>query len=254
MITAPLAVQLYSVREMLARDFAGVIRRIAEIGYAGVEPVFSLPGTTLQAAAQLFSELGLAVPSAHMPLPIGAQKQAVIEAIEALSCTRLISGKGPESFTSLQAIRQACELFNESRATAEKQGWQFGIHNHWWEFQPVEGRPAYHLMLEHLHPQIFFEIDTYWVQTAGYDPEEVVREFASRAPLLHIKDGPATRGQPQTAVGDGVLDVPAIIEASKETAEWLVVELDDCAGDMITALERSYRYLVDGGWAHGRQS
>jgi len=252
-MTAPLAVQLYSVRHQLEKDFAGAIRRIAEIGYAGVEPVFALPGTTLQAAAQLFQQLGLAVPSAHMPLPLGESKQAVIDAMEILSCPRLISGKGPESFTSLAAIHQACDQFNESQATAAEHGWQFGVHNHWWEFELVEGRPAYHVMLERLHPQIFFEIDTYWVQTAGYDPAEVVREFASRAPLLHVKDGPAVRGRPQTAVGDGTVDVPAIIEASAAIAEWLVVELDDCAGDMLDAVSRSYHYLVDGGWAHGRQ-
>jgi sugar phosphate isomerase/epimerase len=251
-VSAPLALQLYSVRQMLSRDFAGVIRRIAEIGYAGVEPIFVLPGTTLQAAGQLFHELGLAVPSAHMPLPVGTDKQAVIDAMGTLGCPRLISGKGPESFASLDAIRQACDLFNKAQVAAAEQGWQFGIHNHWWEFEKVEGRPVYQVMLERLDPRIFFEIDTYWVQTAGYDPAKVVREFASRAPLLHIKDGPAVRGRPHTAVGDGVIDVPAIIEASGPTAEWLVVELDNCAGDMMTAVERSYHYLVRGGWAHGR--
>lgn len=252
-MSAPLALQLYSVREMLSRDFTGALRRIAEMGYVGVEPIFALPGTTLQAAAQLFRELDLSVPSAHMPLPIGADKQPVIDAMATLGCPRLISGKGPESFATVEAIGKTCDQFNEAQATAAEHGWQFGIHNHWWEFEQVQGRPVYHVMLEHLDPQIFFELDTYWIQTAGYDPAEVVREFGPRAPLLHIKDGPAVKGQPHTAVGDGTIDVPAIIMASGSTAEWFVVELDDCAGDMMSAVARSYGYLIRGGWAHGRE-
>jgi sugar phosphate isomerase/epimerase len=42
-----------------------------------------------------------------------------------------------------------------------------------------------------LTPDIFFEIDTYWVKVAGQNPPEIVKKFGKRAPLLHIKDGPA---------------------------------------------------------------
>ena len=55
-MTAPLAVQLYSVREALARDFDGVVRQIADMGYAGVETA-GFPGTTPQAAARLFQDV-----------------------------------------------------------------------------------------------------------------------------------------------------------------------------------------------------
>jgi uncharacterized protein YbaP (TraB family) len=48
-----------------------------------------------------------------------------------------------------------------------------------------------------------------------------------------------------TAVGDGVLDYPDFIEAALSSAEWLIVELDRCATDMMTAVEKSYRYLSE---------
>jgi sugar phosphate isomerase/epimerase len=128
----------------------------------------------------------------------------------------------------------------------------FGIHNHWWEFQKVEGRYVYHVMLELLDPAIFFEIDTYWVQTAGLDPAQVVKELGPRVPLLHIKDGPAVKGEPQVAVGDGVLDVPSIVQAAQGVTEWLVVELDHCATDMIQAVAKSCQYMVEAELAYGK--
>jgi sugar phosphate isomerase/epimerase len=253
-VTIPIALQLYTVREALAEDFAGVMEKIADIGYVGVEPVFSLPGTTIAEAANLFEELGLEVPSAHVPLPLGEDRNRVLDVMAAFHCRRLISMKGPDSFETLDLIRQTCDLFNEAHSIAAENGMTFGIHNHWWECRQVAGRYVYRVMLEHLAPAIFFEIDTYWAQTAGLDPVQVVKELGPRVPLLHIKDGPAVKDEPQVAVGDGVLDVPRIVRAAEGAVEWLIVELDRCATDMMEAVEKSYQYLVGGELAHGKKS
>ena len=111
-------------------------------------------------------------------------------------------------------------------------GLRLCVHNHWWEYLAVEGSYPYKEMLERLDPMIGFEVDTYWVKTGGCDPAAVVKEMGKRAPLLHIKDGPAVREKPQVAVGDGALDFPAIIKAGQGTTEWLIVELDSCATDI----------------------
>jgi hypothetical protein len=55
-----------------------------------------------------------------------------------------------------------------------------------------------------------------------------------------------------TAVGDGVMDWPSVIQAGQGRAEWLIVELDRCATDMLEAVSRSYTYLTQKGYAHGR--
>jgi len=252
-VTAPIALQLYSVRENLASDFAGVMERIAEIGYVGVEPIFRLPGTTIPQAARLFSELRLQVPSVHVPLPLGEDKSKVLDVMAAFGSKRIVSGKGPDSFETVQLIERTCDLFNEACAVAAENGMLFGIHNHWWEFQQVEGRYVYQVMLDCLDPAIFFEVDTYWVQTAGLDPTNVLKQLGRRAVLLHIKDGPAVKDELQVAVGEGLLDFPGIVQAAASAAEWLIVELDDCATPMLGAVERSYRYLVGEGLAHGNK-
>ena len=246
----PIGIQLYSVREALVTDYAGIVRRIAGFGYVGVEPA-GFPGTSPEKAGELFRQLGLAVPSAHTPLPLGDAKNEVLDAMAAIGCKRIISGKGRDSFGTIDQIKRTCGIFNEASAVARENGLTFGMHNHWWEYQKVEGRYVYEVILESVVPEVFFEIDTYWVQTAGPDPATVVREFGARAPILHLKDGPCLRGEAMVALGDGVVDIPSVVAAGEGRSEWLIVELDACATDMMEAVERSCSYLVANGLGRG---
>jgi sugar phosphate isomerase/epimerase len=252
-MTAPIALQLYSVREAIVeRGYDSIVRQVAEIGYVGVEPA-GFPGTTPQRAGKLFAKLGLQVPSAHVALPIGEDRQEVLETMAAIGSRRIVSGRGPDQFKTQDAIRETCDLFNEASAVAAAKGMQFGIHNHWWEYLQVGERYAYEVMLDLLDPAILFEIDTYWVQAAGLDPADIVRQMGARAPLLHIKDGSTDRQDPMTAIGEGAMDFPRIVEAAGDHVQWMIVELDRCATDMLEAVEKSYRYLVGEGLAQGNR-
>jgi sugar phosphate isomerase/epimerase len=249
-MTAPIALQLYSIREALAQDFEGSIRQVAEMGYVGVE-VAGFPGTTPEAAAKLFASLGLTVCGAHSRLPVTNE---ILDALDTLGSDYLvISWMDPSQyFSSVDQIKQAAGLLAEGYAIASQRGVKLAYHNHDFEFVQVDGRIAHEILRERVPPEVLFELDVYWIQVAGLDPIQTVREVGSRAPLLHIKDGPVRRGEPMTAVGSGVVDIPAIIQASAGHAEWLIVELDACATDMMTAVKESYDYLVGSGLAQGR--
>ena len=250
----PIALQLYTVRDLLTQDYEGTIRNVAGMGYLGVETA-NMFGGSPASAARLFRELGLTVCGAHSPLPLGDQKQEVIDTMGALDCKRLVvAWQPPEKYTSLDGIKSICDTLNEAAAVGRTHGFQVGYHNHWFEYQPVEDRIPVDVMLEHLDPDVFFEVDVYWVQTAGRDPAEVVRRLGSRAPLLHIKDGPCQIDEPMTALGEGVVDIPGVVSAGAGSTEWLVVELDRCATDMLEAVHKSYRYLVEKGLGHGNQN
>lgn len=238
----PIGVQLYSVREALAQDFAGVVRQIAAFGYQGVEPA-GFPGTTPQAAAQLFQSLGLQVPSAHSPLPLGEQRDEVLATMRLLGCKYLVCAYQPaEEYKTVASTITVCKRLNEASAIARDNGLTLLYHNHWWEYQPLGDTYPYKVMLDYLDPAVGFEIDTYWVKTGGLDPAAVITELGARVPLLHIKDGPAVTEQPMVAVGEGTMDFAPILAAG-QAAEWLIVELDRCATDMLTAVETSYRNL-----------
>jgi sugar phosphate isomerase/epimerase len=251
-MTKPIALQLYTVREQLAQDFAGTIRRIAEMGYVGVETAGFPEGVTAVSAKTLFDELGLAVCAAHAPLPLGEHKNEVLDRLAALGCSRLVCAwLPPDEYKSVDSIRRLCDRVNEAAAVAAAHGLTLLMHNHWFEFEPVGETRPYHLWLEYLRPTVEFELDTYWVQVGGVAPLTAVADLGSRLTLLHVKDGPADNTHSSmTAVGQGVMNYNTIIPAA-QYAEWMVVELDRCATDMLTAVQQSYTYLTEKGLAHG---
>jgi sugar phosphate isomerase/epimerase len=253
-MTTPIALQLYTIRDQLAQDFEGTIRKVSDMGYIGVETANMFGGSPVS-AAKLFRELGLTVSGAHSALPLGDQKQEVIDTMGALHCKRLIvAWQPPEKYKSLDGIKSICDSLNEGAAVAKTNGLQLGYHNHWFEYELVENRIPIDVMLEYLDPDVFFEVDVYWVQTAGQNPAGVVRRLGSRAPLLHVKDGPCQIEAPMTALGEGVVDIPGVVAAGAGSTEWLVVELDHCATDMMEAVRKSYRYLIGKGLARGTKN
>lgn len=249
----PVAVQLYSLREAMAQDFEATIRGVADIGYAGVEPFGGMPGG-LDATSALIRELGLDVCSSHVPFPDDANKDSVLAIAEAYGLSRVcIAYLPPTEFETVDAIKRACEKLNRAGEFARANGLELGYHNHWWEYKQLNGSATLDLMLDELDDKVFLQIDTYWVQVGGLDAVDVVRQVGARAPLIHLKDGSLDKDDDMTAVGGGAMDVAGIVDATADTADWHIVELDRCATDMMQAVKDSYSYLTANGLARGRE-
>ncbi|MBS3733808.1 MAG: sugar phosphate isomerase/epimerase [Phycisphaerae bacterium] len=249
----PISIQLYSVREQTQHDLPGVLSRIAEIGYKGVEPA-GLQGRSPKGFRALLDDLGLVASSTHGPLPTAENVNEIVETAQALGYDMVISGKSPDDFRTRDAILAAAEQFQTAAELLKPHGVRMGYHNHWWEFDEIDGRLGYEIFLE-AAPDVFSEMDTYWACNFGaVDVPAMVAKHAARLPILHIKDGPLVRDEPHTAVGAGKMDVPAVIGAADaDVLEWLVVELDECAGDMMDAVAASYAYLTGQGLAAGNK-
>ena len=253
-MTVPIGLQLYSLREAFAEDFEGTIRQVAQIGFVGIEPWGGLM-TDIAAKKKVYDDLGLTVTSVHYQLPAGEHKNKVLDEMAQLGCTDVILPFiNPQHFTSEDGIRVVAELLNEANEVGQAHGLTIHYHNHDFEYRDLNGRPAYKYLAELTDPAVKFQLDTYWIQVAGSNPADVVREMGSRSPFLHIKDGPAnSREADMTALGTGAMDIPAIIAAGGEHTQWVFVELDKVAGDMMTAVRESYDYLTSNGLAQGKK-
>ncbi len=260
---AKLGLQLYSVREAYKTDLPGTLEKVAALGVQGVETAFWYDGMTLEQGAAAIRDAGLTVSSAHIEIPVGDGRKAMLDAAKAYGTTRMIWHGWPEDkrYSSLEGTRELVKIYNESNAFAKDNGLTFGLHNHWWEYRnQVGGKFVYDVLLEELDPDVFFEVDTYWVKVAGHDPSAIVRKLGTRAPFLHIKDGPAVYHEtlatdnpdPMTAVGKGTQDIPSIARAASGNAEWMVIEMDKVTGDVFAALEESVRYLTTNSFAVGK--
>lgn len=251
---APVAIQLYSLRNESERDFASVIERVGRLGYVGVEPA-GLHGMAPEEFRRRVADAGLVVSSAHGPLPLGPDANRVLDEHSAIGSPCLIVPYLPmERFRSVESVDAAVDDLNRAWENVRARGMAFGYHNHWWEFQNrIDGRPAFERLLERLDPGVCVELDIYWAKVGGADPAVLARTLGTRARLLHVKDGPADGpSSPMVPVGQGTLDVPAIVSAAH--SEWSVVELDRYDGDVFEGVEQSCRYLVERGLARGRSS
>ena len=248
----PIALQLFTVRELLGEDFEGTVRRVADMGYIGVEPYSGMP-CELSDAADLFRELDLQTFNSHVPFPDDASKDDILEIAGAYDLSSIaIAMMPPDDFESVDSIKDVCERLNHAGEFARANGLALHYHNHWWEFKRINGTATLDVMLDELDDSVGLQIDTYWVQVGGEDAVEVVEQAGDRAPLIHLKDGWLDALGDMAAVGHGVMDVPAIVSATADTAQWYIVEQDRSNNDRLEAVQQSYTYLTTNGLARGK--
>jgi sugar phosphate isomerase/epimerase len=265
-----ITVQLYSVREDAQKDFAGTIRRIADMGFENVEPA-GYPGSSPAEAAALFKELGLSAPSIHGALPVGDDKNRIIEEAQMVGIKAILTGcppNYPTSFQSVDAIKRCAETFCEAADFAKQYGIQVGIHNHTFEMMDIEGKPAYEYFLEATPEDVLWEADIYWVQTGGRSVTDFIKRIGKRGTFLHFKDGQVVQDGEKLELVDspnglvakerkflpaGTGDVDLIAAAADlKFTDYIAVELDSYDGDMMSAVAQSYTYLTSNKIAYGR--
>lgn len=248
----PVSIQLYSVREDAKKDFVSVLKKIASFGYPGVE-FAGLHGMNPKEVRKIIDDLGMKASSAHGPMPDRNNANEIIDTAKTLGYTCHISGRGKDQFLDKAGTEKSGEDFLNACEALKGSGISFGIHNHWWEFDKrFDGRLAMDVALARA-PEAVCEVDTYWVKVGGEDPATVITDLGKRVRFLHIKDGPLDRDKNMTAVGKGKMSWKPILTAAQSCpVEWIVVELDRCDTDMLTAVHESIQYLVDQGFGIGK--
>jgi sugar phosphate isomerase/epimerase len=239
----PLSVQLYTVRDTIADDRDGVLRQIAEIGYGAVEAYD--PTADPKGFRQVVDDLGLSVSSTHAYALLKQEPAEVFDAVATIGTDLVIipGGIPHEEFTTRDGLARTAELLNGLAEHATGHGMRIGYHNHWWEIEPrFDGEHALEVLAGLLAPEVFLEIDTYWAAVGGAEVPQLLTRLGDRVLALHVKDGPLTKEDPHTAVGQGEMRVPEILAARPEA--WRIVELDSCATDVMVALADSHAYLT----------
>jgi sugar phosphate isomerase/epimerase len=240
----PIALQLWTIRDEMATDAERALGRVKSAGFSAVEIAPPPPGLTPGRLAESLARHDLTVVSIHGDLPNPANIDLWTQVARGYRCSKIIWHGWPRDprFDSVAGLRDVISVCNGAGAVARDHGLQFGIHNHWWEFEPVEGERPIRLLHRSLHPDIFWQLDVYWAQTAGVDPADVLSELMPRIGSIHWKDGPAVHGEPMTALGRGNVDIPRILRTLTHPVDW-VIELDECATDPLDAAQQSHRYL-----------
>lgn len=240
----PIAVQPYTVREAMGRDYVGTLEKLAAIGYEGIELGLPPEGMTIAEQKALLDRLNLRVVATHASFDsLDDDFGRLAEYLQEVGGKYVTVSMRFESKEDL--LRKAAR-FNRIGETCRAGGATFLYHNHDWEFERFDGEYALDLILRETDPELVkLELDTYWVRKGGEDPAAYLSKLRGRCPLLHVKDMEAGEERFFAEIGEGVLDFPAIAEAAAAAGtEWFVVEQDLCRRDPFDSLAISYRNLV----------
>ena len=256
-----LAVQLYTLRDHCKTedDFAKTCGRLREMGWGAVQ-VSAVGVEDPKVVRQILDDHGLVCCATHCRPPerIWQDPQGVADELETLGTKHTAVGgyfpKGDEFNESNWSsyVRQ----FNEGAAKLKALGYHAGYHNHSHEWAKLGGKDDYQsrtamdLLVEQFSPDVWFEIDVYWVAHAGGNPAAWLKKLRGRLPVIHVKDLAVTSDkEPYMAeVGVGNLDWDSVLGAAKDAGvDWYCVEQDTCYRDPFDSLETSLKFLQGRG-------
>jgi sugar phosphate isomerase/epimerase len=239
----PIALQLYTVRDETARDFAGTLRRVAALGYPAVE-LAGYGGLAPGSLRALLDETGLAAPASHVSFDaLLADLDREIAFCREVGCAFLVLPSLPPEARDPESVRALAPRLDDFGRGCRAAGLQFAYHNHQFEFEPAGGAYLLDHLLDATDPDLVsVELDVYWAAFAGADPVAFLRRRATRVALLHLKD--MTPDRDFTEIGAGILDMPAIVAAGVQSGvHWYIVENDRPRLPSLESARRSLEYL-----------
>jgi sugar phosphate isomerase/epimerase len=235
----PIGLQLYSVRDLLPKDYEGTLKQIAALGYQEVESAGYFGHTAPQVKAAM-SAAGLHLVSAHYSHDNLAKDFDNILAfnhevgVDYLICSfpgikdpsRLkdTSHRSVVSSFTMDDYHWNADQFNKFGEKVKAAGMKFGYHNHTMEFTKQDGLVPLDEMIRLTDPALVtFELDCGWVIVGGAKPVDYLRRYPTRISMLHVKDfkptdKPASIVDPPHAaqLGEGTLDYRPVFEAAKK--------------------------------------
>ncbi|MYL20220.1 TIM barrel protein [Halobacillus litoralis] len=244
MTTIPFAVQLYTLRNETERDFEGTVRKVAELGFHGVE-FAGFGGLSPEKVKALLDELGLKAASSHVPLEqLKENLSQVIEEHQIIGCPYIvcpyIENREPEDYEVL------IEDLKRISAICRDHGITLCYHNHDFELTPLpDGTlPLEKILQETGEAEVQAEFDIYWIQKAGGDPAAWIDRYQGRTPLIHLKDMTLDEEQFFAELGTGGVDLDTIFTlGEKNGVKWWVVEQDESRRTPMESLEISMSYV-----------
>ncbi|WP_045517029.1 sugar phosphate isomerase/epimerase family protein [Neobacillus niacini] len=246
MTSIPIAVQMFTLREESVQDFAGTLKKVAELGFDGVE-FAGYGGLTAKEVKVLLDEFGLRAAASHVPLEdLEKNLYQVIEDQKLLDSRYVVCPYLQPERRSIEDYKALISFLDKAGETCRKEGIILCYHNHDFELERFStGSTILETIFDKTNANnIKAELDVYWLTKAGENPVEWMNRYKNRAPLIHLKDMTTDNKQFFAELGTGGVDIEAVLHKGKENGvEWWVVEQDVCRRSPFESIEISINYL-----------
>lgn len=252
--TGPFGIQLYSLRNQLAKDVPGSLKHIREAGYTDVETAgfYNMPPADFK---KELDKTGLKCTAMHAgdDNRFRNQLDAILAEARVFKPDFIISPwVGEQRRKDPEGCKRVAEEFNTWGKKVQEDGFRFAFHNHDAEFKPVGGSTAMDIFIQESDPKlVFFELDLFWVKRAGIDPGDYLRKYPGRFKLVHLKD--IEMGRPLgdfkptpddwcVPLGTGQIDWTKTLGACADTGVTHYYVEDESSGAP-DAIKQSFEYL-----------
>jgi sugar phosphate isomerase/epimerase len=178
---------------------------------------------------------GLEGPASHVPAAaVVDATERILDETAGVGCRYLVAAWiDAEQRRTVEDWNRWADRFNRVGELARARGLRFAYHNHNYEFPPVDGVVPYDVLLARTDPSLVeFEMDLYWIISAGGDPLARFAAHPGRFPLVHVKDSMGPPDHRMVDVGRGTIDF-ATIFARREQAgirHWFVEHDEPASG------------------------
>ena len=243
---AQVGLQLYTVRDAMAKDVDGTLAQIASAGYRLVETAGLYDRTAADLRA-MFDKHGIRTSSGHYPLadlekaPDTNFAMAKTLGQEFVTVPWLDpSMRTADTFSSLPG--RLNKLGEQARAA----GLKIAYHNHDFEFENYgASTTVMERLLANTDPALVtFELDGYWAFKVGRDPAEIVARYPGRFTMVHLKDSTAAPAKEFADVGKGVIDFKRFIAAAQRNGLRYAFVERDVSPDPLASIRASHDYLA----------
>ena len=259
------ALQLFSVRDDMEKDVFETFKKVKEIGYDGVE-LAGLYGHSAEEITEYARQTGLEIISAHEGIS-GLENDDVLKMYSEIGVKYVVIPATPfDVNVNLPSISAAAERIKKIGESCKKHGLQLLFHNHFCEFDKIDGKAAIDYLFESVDKELLgAQLDTAWVNQVGLNPVDMMEKYSDRNPIVHIKDciGKKTRSCPFgykdvpeneipefsfMPIGQGMVNIGDIIEKCRErNMDWVIVEQDGATKGktQMQCAEESANYLAE---------
>lgn len=234
------ALQLYSIKDETEKNLLEALRKVAALGYDGVE--FAGYGNhSAEEIKAVLDETGLAACASHIPLEKLRTDFSAVLAFEQLLGNRRIVIPWSDFATLAEWTAFFTEL-EELASRMKPAGFQLLYHNHSHEFTRIEGVDLLDLLYRQT-TQVFLEVDLFWLAYAQIPVEEWLRVHQEKIALLHFKDLEKIR-LVSTELGTGSLPLAAYAAFAKQRRlPWLIAEQEHFTTPSLAAAAANGREL-----------
>ncbi|MBV9880539.1 MAG: TIM barrel protein [Gemmatirosa sp.] len=242
-----IGIQLYSLRDAGRANLERTLADIAAAGYTDVELLasmdnFGMPPAQLRATLQ---RLGLRSLSTHTNSLADIERQ--LDAAHALGHEYVVLASLPEARRkTLDDHRYWADELNRAGRVARAHGMWIAFHDEPENFVTIDGRVAYDVLVERTDPAyVRLQLDTGNAAMGGRDPLDLMRLYADRYWLFHIKDAPSLGAKTDTELGKGVVDLRTLLRRIPRIDERILyVEQETYPGAPLDSAKRDHDYLA----------